>query len=601
MWCRAAWLGTIVAIGPLLGPAFARTTQIGEVVPKFECKDIRYVRRTLSDLGAHKGFALVFLNTDCPIARRFLPTLRRLDACYGSKGIQVVGVFCSPEDTIMEMASFALENELRFPVVKDEEHEACAALGIDRVPQVALLDAGHRLIYRGRINDQYRVSGTQRTASRQDLATAIDELLAGKAISVTETPVDGCKVTPPFDPKFEQPPTFHGDVAAIMQQRCQRCHHAGTPAPFALTTYDDVKSHAEMVAEVVRDERMPPWYADPKYGHFLNAPGMTADERAKVVAWVKAECPAGDPTRGPAPLIFADTQWRIGEPDLKITMRAPDKIPAEGFIPYKYVMLPYLFKEDTYVTAIEILPHNRNVVHHCSMAYVNPLKMKGGFDTFITGHVPGGQPMDLRSRNPSDPQVAFKIPRGAWLILQIHYVATGKEEHSLISVGFRYPQKGVDKITHHLLLDPRNIAIPPGDPMWRLSAAQTISARVTLLGMVAHLHVRGRDMTYIAEYPGGQRETLLQIPNYNFDWQLGYECRNRLPAGTKIEAIAHFDNSRFNVYNPDPNRTVPYGDQTVDEMFNAFVFWTNDDENLNLKIDPKTGHVVNEPVQADKN
>ena len=601
MRCRAAWLGTIAAIGPLLGPSFARTTQIGEVVPKFECKDIRYVRRTLSDLGDHKGFALVFLNTDCPIARRFLPTLRELDACYTAKGIRFVGVFCSPEDTIIEMASFALENELRFPVVKDEDHEACAALGIDRVPQVALLDAGHRLIYRGRINDQYRVSGTQRTASRQDLATTLDELLAGKAISVTETPVDGCKVTPPFDPKFEQPPTFHADVAAIVQNRCQRCHHAGTPAPFALITYDDVKSHAEMVAEVVRDQRMPPWYADPKYGHFLNAPGMTADERAKVVAWVKGDCPAGDPTRGPAPLVFGDTQWRIGEPDLKITMRAPDKIPAEGLVPYKYVVLPYLFKEDTYVSAIEILPHNRNVVHHCSMAYVNPLKMKGGFDTFITGHVPGGQPMDLRSRDPSEPQVAFKIPRGAWLILQIHYVATGKEEQSLISVGFRYPQKGVDKITHHLLLDPRNIAIPPGDPMWRLSAAQTISARVTLLGMFAHLHVRGRDMTYIAEYPGGQRETLLQIPNFNFDWQLGYECRNRLPAGTKIEAIAHFDNSRFNVYNPDPDRTVPYGAQTVDEMFNAFVFWTNDDENLNLKIDPKTGHIVKEPVKAAKN
>jgi peroxiredoxin len=601
MRCRAAWLGTIAAIGPLLGPSFARTTQIGEVPPKFECKDIRYVRRTLSDLGDHKGFALVFLNTDCPIARRFLPTLRELDACYTAKGIRFVGVFCSPEDTIIEMASFALENELRFPVVKDQDHEACAALGIDRVPQVALLDAGHRLIYRGRINDQYRVSGTQRTASRQDLATALDELLAGKAISVTETPVDGCKVTPPFDPKFEQPPTFHADVAAIVQKRCQRCHHAGTPAPFALITYDDVKSHAEMVAEVVRDQRMPPWYADPKYGHFLNAPGMTADERAKVVAWVKADCPAGDPARGPAPLVFGDTQWRIGEPDLKITMRAPDKIPAEGLVPYKYVVLPYLFKEDTYVSAIEILPHNRNVVHHCSMAYVNPLKMKGGFDTFVTGHVPGGQPMDLRSRDPSDPQVAFKIPRGAWLILQIHYVATGKEEQSLISVGFRYPQKGVNKITHHLLLDPRNIAIPPGDAMWRLSAAQTIPSRVTLLGMFAHLHVRGRDMTYIAEYPGGQRETLLQIPNFNFDWQLGYECRNRLPAGTKIEAIAHFDNSRFNVYNPDPDRTVPYGDQTFDEMFNAFVFWTNDDENLKLKIDPKTGHIVKEPVKAARN
>jgi hypothetical protein len=386
-------------------------------------------------------------------------------------------------------------------------------------------------------------------------------------------------------------------VATIMQNRCQRCHHAATPAPFALKTYDEVKDHAEMIAEVVRDQRMPPWYADPKYGHFINAPGMTADERDKIVAWVKADCPAGDPARGPTPLTFATTQWRIGEPDLKITMATPDKIQAQGFIPYKYVILPHVFKEDTYVSAIEIQPHNRNVVHHCNMAYVSIVKMKGGDDTFITGYVPGGQPMDLRPKTPSDPEVAYKIPGGSSLVLQIHYTTTGKEEQSLISVGFRYPPKGVDKITHHLVLDPRNIAIAPRDPMWKLSAKKTIPQSATLLGMFTHMHVRGRDMTFIAEYPDGQRETLLQIPNYNFEWQLAYECRNRLPAGTKIEAIAHFDNSKFNVYNPDPNRTVPYGAQTYDEMFNGFVFWTNDDEDLKLNIDPKTGHVVKNQEQ----
>ncbi len=347
-----------------------------------------------------------------------------------------------------------------------------------------------------------------------------------------------------------------------------------------------------MVAEVVRDQRMPPWYADPKYGHFINAPGMTADERDKVVAWVNADCPAGDEARAPAPRVFAKTEWRIGEPDLKVTMNAPEKIPAQGFIPYKYVVLPHVFKEDTYVSAIEILPHNRKVVHHCNMAYVSVAKMKGGDDTFITGYVPGGQPMDLRPQQPSDPEVAYKIPGGSTLVLQIHYTTTGKEEQSLISVGFRYPQKGVDKISHHFVLDPHDIAIPPGDPMWRMSAAKTIPQSATLLGMFTHMHVRGRDMTFIAEYPDGKRDTLLEIPNFNFNWQLAYLCRNRLPAGTKIEAVAHFDNSRFNPYNPDPTRTVPYGPQTYDEMFNGFVFWTNDDEDLKLNIDAKTGRVV---------
>src|SRR5262249_32597332 len=160
------------------------------------------------------------------------------------------------------------------------------------------------------------------------------------------------------DRTFDQIPTFYGDVSAIFQKRCQRCHHAGTPAPFALTTYDEAKDHAAMVAEVVREERMPPWYADAKHNHFVNAPGMTAEERAKVVAWVNASCPAGDPARGPAPLVFDNRGWQIGEPDLVVTMRVPDKIKAEGFIPCKYVILPYTFNEDTYVNAIEIHPHN---------------------------------------------------------------------------------------------------------------------------------------------------------------------------------------------------------------------------------------------------
>ncbi len=167
---RVAGLGAILALGTLMGPAGAVTTQIGQVAPQLEFKDIRYVRRTLADLGDHKGFALVFMNTDCPVCQRFLPKLRELDARYDREGIQFVGVFCSPEDTVMEMASFALDNELRFPVVKDEDHKVCAALGVERVPQVAVLDAKHRLVYRGRINDQYRVSGTQPSASRQDLA-----------------------------------------------------------------------------------------------------------------------------------------------------------------------------------------------------------------------------------------------------------------------------------------------------------------------------------------------------------------------------------------------------------------------------------------------
>ncbi len=270
-------------------------------------------------------------------------------------------------------------------------------------------------------------------------------------------------------------------------------------------------------------------------------------------------------------------------------MKQVHDIQAEGFIPYHYVILPYVFKEDTYIEAIEIRPHNANVVHHCNMAYVNLFQGKGGKETFITGYVPGGQPMVLTKMGQ---EIAYRIPKGSSLVLQIHYTTTGKPEKGQMSVGFRYAKGKVQKITHFFVLDPRNFAIPPGDAMHRMEEANVIPRDATLLGLFTHMHVRGRDMTFQAHFSDGKSETLLQIPNYNFEWQLGYELSRKIPAGTKIQAVAHYDNSTFNSYNPDPKRTVPRGDQTYDEMFNGFVFWVYDDERLDLTIDPKTGTAV---------
>jgi hypothetical protein len=229
---------------------------------------------------------------------------------------------------------------------------------------------------------------------------------------------------------------------------------------------------------------------------------------------------------------------------------------------------------------------------------VNIAKGKAGRDTFITGYVPGGQPMVLGRG------VAYKIPAGSSLVLQIHYVTTGKEEESKISVAFRYAKEPVKWVTHFFVLDPRGFGIPPGDPMYRLSEEREIQEDAILLGLFSHMHLRGRDMTFTAKYPDGTRRTLLQIPNYNFEWQLGYKCREgevRLPKGTKIEAVAHYDNSAFNPYNPDPTRTVPYGDQTYDEMFNGFVFYIHENEVLNLNVDPSTGTIVEDGEKVARN
>jgi thiol-disulfide isomerase/thioredoxin len=592
-----------LSLGAALGVMFAvaatsaHGAKIGTEASNLSFKDIRCLTRSLSDLGESKGYALMFLNTTCPIAQRYLPRLEELHKKYAAQGIQLVGVYNSQDETPKDIAAHGLAAGLTFPLVWDEEQKCTRALGVERVPTAVLLDASKHVVYAGRIDDQYRPGGVQPKVGRHDLVEAIEQLLAGQPIEVAETPVDGCKVTAWRTPHFDHPVTYHEHIEPILQKRCQSCHHEGTAAPFGLVSYDDAKAQAEMLVEVVRDGRMPPWYAHTEYGSFSNDPTMSREERDLVEAWALAGMPAGDPAKAPKPLEFAETEWRIGEPDLVLTMKKPHKIQAEGFIPYKYIFLPPAFSEDTYVEAIEIRPHNRAVVHHCNAFYVDSVTMKAGTQSFLTGFVPGGMPFTLV------PGLAQRIPKNAVVGLQIHYVTTGKEEESTISIAFRYSKDTVQKITHFTLLDPRDISIPPGDPFYEMQARSKLDKDVTLLGLFTHMHLRGRDMTFSARYPDGRQETLLQVPNYNFEWQLGYLCprpphEKKLPAGTELEAVAHFDNSKFNPFNPDPTYTVPYGDQSYDEMFNGFVFYVYDEDQLNLKIDPQTGHVLKDADQV---
>ena len=384
-------------------------------------------------------------------------------------------------------------------------------------------------------------------------------------------------------------PTFHQDVAPILNRRCVGCHREGAAGPFSLASFVDAVAHAEMLAEVVVDQRMPPWFANSRHGVFQNDPSLSRDERDTLLRWVASGKREGDPKNAAQPPELETSRWRIGEPDLVIKMVGEHTLPATGFVEYRRLVLPYVFINETWLEAIEILPDNLVVVHHCNMAYVTT---KGaGHHTFITGHVPGGQPMDLGR---FDNGVAYRVPAFSGLGLEIHYTTTGKEERCSISVGLRYPKKTVHKQLRHFLLDPRRFQIEPGNGAFPVRSSLTLDQDISLLGLFAHMHLRGKDATFYADVPGKPRQTLLQIPNYNFDWQLGYEIepgKQQLPKGTRIESVAHYDNSAFNPYNPDPNRTVPYGLQTFDEMFNGYGFFVAEDEDLKLDIDPKTGVV----------
>ncbi|HEV3191315.1 MAG TPA: redoxin family protein, partial [Polyangiaceae bacterium] len=488
---------------------------IGQLVEDLEFKDTRFLVRTLDDFGPKKAFVLFASSTTCPIVQRYLPILAELEKTYRERGVQFLALNVAPDDSITEMAAQAVEAGAEFPFVKDI-HLGCAhALGLTRTPEAVVLDATRHLRYRGRIDDQFRLGGDRAAPTQHPLRDAIEDVLAGREPAVAQTPVDGCLITAAETTKPHTAPTFAGNVAAILQKHCQVCHHAGTEAPFPLVSYRDVASQGEMVAEVVDDRRMPPWYASERHGQFVNHRGLSDAERDTILQWVSAGMPKGDIAQQPKPLEFPKERWRIGEPDVVTTMALPHKLPATGYLEYRYAILPMVFLHDTWVQSVEILPENPRVVHHANLAH-QKLGDHPREENFITGRVPGGDPMIL------DDGTAYLIPKGSVLGLQIHYTTTGKPEVGRLSVGLKFPRGPVHKRLYIQQVYTRKFQISPFAPAYPVSARRPLDFDATGIGLYSHMHVRGKDMTFLARLPDGSTETLLLVPNYNFDWQQSY-------------------------------------------------------------------------------
>lgn len=580
-----------VAISPIAAFAAEEAkTKVGDKVELFSFKDIRYLERTLTEFPDAKFFVVVCTNTSCPVVEQYLPKLKRLEAEYRDKGVQFVALNTRQDDAIVEMASQAVEFDIPFPFVKDMDGSCVKALGVSRTPEVAVIDAQQILRYRGRIDDQYRLGGAQPNVNEESLKAALDALIEGKEVAVKETPVDGCAITAFRTPEARKDLTYSEHIKPLIQKHCAECHRPGTEAPFSLLTYEDVTKQGAMISEVVDEQRMPPWYGDPKHaGTFTNERKMPTADRLALLQWVEGGMQPGnlDPKAEESAVAEVNkSSWLIGEPDKIITLHERHDLPAEGFVDYKYVTLPYIFTKDMWVQGVQIQPDNPRVVHHCNLLAF-PVAKGPKASSFITGRVPGSPPMDLAGTG-----TAVHIPAGTALLFQIHYVTTGKPETCQISLGLKYYQGVVKKKMRNFLVDHDEFEIPPGDPHHPVINTKTFNMDAEGIGMFSHMHVRGKDMSFFAHYPDGKKEHLLTVPNYSFDWQLGYEWEpgtKKFPKGTKIEVIAHYDNSKFNPYNPNPADTVRYGQQTHEEMLNGFMFYTAADENLNIEVDPKTG------------
>jgi len=401
--------------------------------------------------------------------------------------------------------------------------------------------------------------------------------------------------SPAPDPKATTPVTkpsdvtFTKDVAPIVQENCQTCHRPGEGTPFSLLSYEDARPWALLMKLAVQQRRMPPWFEDGQTEKFENKRSLTQAQIDTISAWADAGAPKGDPKDSPPPKNFV-AGWSIPKPDLVFQLPKPFSIPENGVLEYQYVILPTGFTKDRWVQFVEAAPTDRTVVHHI-VAYVRtpgsnyfkdqprrvffeapPSKTdkQAAVDDvpsdWLVGYAPG-QPPDIFK----DGQAKL-IPAGSDLVLEVHYMPEGKATTDQSNVGVVFAKEPPKERVMTLQALNETFRIPPGDPNYRVEASFTARHEVTLLGMHPHMHTRGKDMQYRLVFPNGEMRTVLNVPHYNWRWQLWYNLAEpiTLPAGTRIECTAHFDNSANNRENPDPTKTVIWGQQSFDEMMVCF-------------------------------
>jgi hypothetical protein len=381
-------------------------------------------------------------------------------------------------------------------------------------------------------------------------------------------------------------PTFHKDVEPILQKHCQECHRPGEIAPFSLLSYQDARPWAKAIRGDILTKKMPPWFADPLYGHFMNDRSLSADEISTLVSWVDTGAKEGDAKDAPKALAFVDG-WNMQKPDVVLGMSESFHLPAKGDIPYQYVVLPTKFTEDKWVQMAEARPSDRMVVHHVVIFIRDPeskwlreaktgvpfvpeggnfQNISGGGNDILMIYTPGKVPEIWRNG------LGKMIKAGSDLVLQIHYTTKGVETEDHTQVGLVFAK---EKPTERALTIGGNnlgFKIPPGDPNYKVEAKNSFPNGATILNFFPHMHVRGKSFEYTVVYPDGHSEVVLRVPKYDFFWQLDYQLTKPLtiPPGATIVCTAWYDNSPNNPKNPDPTATVRFGEQSWEEMMIGF-------------------------------
>ena len=531
-------------------------------------RDCYGAEHSMGEWNSHKLLVVAFLGTECPLAKLYGPRLKALSDRFKADDVQFIGVCSNVQDSLTEVQAYCDKAGISFPVLMDTEQRLADVLKAERTPEVILLNEMRQSVYRGRVDDQYAISVAKLKPHREDLALAIESALLGKQPDISETETVGCLIGRRRQSKPHGDITYSKHIAPIFNSRCAECHRKGQIAPFPLNGFASTVGWEAMIAEVVEQDRMPPWNANPEVGHFANDARLTKEEKQLILTWVQNGCPEGDPADLPTPPQFTEG-WRIPKPDMVIHVRdEPFTVPATGVVDYKYFEIDPQFTEDKYVVAAEARPGNTAVVHHIIAFVKAPGQDNVDLGSLLIGYAPGTSPLIFPAN------AAMKVPAGSKILFEMHYTPNGTEQTDLSYIGLKFTDAATVK--HEVVGAEALFAkfeIPPQAADYEVQAKYRFREDMQILSLTPHMHLRGKAFRYVATYPDGTTETLLDVPKYDFNWQLRYEMATpkMMPAGTVVQCVGVFDNSDDNPNNPDSSKAVRWGRQSWEEMMIGFL------------------------------
>ena len=539
----------------------------------------------LSSFAEKKAVVVACVSTSCPVSKRYLPTLAALESAYAAKGVAFIFLAPTKTDTDAELSATGLSGTM----VRDATGGTwMKALGVLSKTDCFVLDARRTLQYRGAVDDQYGLGFSLEAPKTKLLAAALDATLSGRTPEISATEAPGC-VIDLGDAVAAKPGdvTYHNTISRIFAANCTECHHAGGVAPFSLEKLDDVAEHAGMIRKMVDQRLMPPWFAAApapgQHSPWGNDRSLSEKDRSQLLQWLAAGRPAGDANDAPLPRIRESLEWAIGTPDAIFQIPQPIAVKATGTMPYQTARVPTSYAETKWVSAIEVLPTERDVVHHVLVfadvpgGLLRQVLRRGSGDLrandddesggFFAIYVPGNSTLTYPHG------YAKALPAGAVLRFQIHYTPSGREVKEQVRIGLKFAPGEPQFAIQNAGISTHRFTIPPGDANHRVDAELRVPRDARILAFLPHMHLRGKAWRYALITPDGKEETMLDVPRYDFNWQLLYRYSDPklVPAGSVIKASGWYDNSTGNPANPDPTKTVKWGPQTTEEMMLGYV------------------------------